>query len=265
MTRGAEVREPERYAGAAEDADWRAAEEEMRALAENGTRDLVDSPAGELPIGCEWMYKVKYNSDGMINRHKARLVAKSYAQKHGTDFDETFAPVAKMMIVRVNYDSGCKGVASGTNTCRLKKSLYRLKQAHEHGTQELRNNCVSWALRRQKRTLQCSSGRLESDRLVFCYMIDDLVITGADCKETTRARSQLAASFGMKNLGDLHCFLRIQEIRTSPEGILMNQRHYALSMRFKFGMAEWKPIPTPLGRTVKLHPDSGRVCGPTRF
>jgi hypothetical protein len=102
MTRGAEVREPESYARAAEDADWRAAmEEEMRAVAENGTWDLVDAPAGVKPIGCKWMYKIKYNSDGMINRHKARLVAKSYAQKHGTDYDETFAPVAKMMIDRV--------------------------------------------------------------------------------------------------------------------------------------------------------------------
>jgi hypothetical protein len=96
-------------------------------------------------------------------------------------------------------------------------------------------------------------------------MIDDLVITGADREETTRARRQLTASFEMKNQGDLHCFLGIQEIRTSPEGILMNQRHYALSIRFKFRMAEWKPIPTPLGRTVKLHPDSSRVCGRTRF
>jgi hypothetical protein len=201
----------------------------------------------------------------MINRHKAGLVAKSYAQKHGIDFDVTFAPVAKMMIVRVNCDSGCEGVASGANTCRLKKSLYGLKQAHEHGAQKLHNSCVSWALRRRKRILQCSSGRLDSDRLAFCYMIDDLVITGADREETTRARCQLTASFEMKNQGDLHCFLGIQKIRTSPEGILMNQRHYALSMRFKFGMAERKPIPTPLGRTVKLHLDSGRVCGPTRF
>jgi hypothetical protein len=73
MTGGAEVREPESYAGAVEDADWRAAmEEEIRALAENGTRDLVHAPAGALPIECEWMYKIKYNSDGMINRHKAQ-------------------------------------------------------------------------------------------------------------------------------------------------------------------------------------------------
>jgi hypothetical protein len=82
MTRVAKVREPESYAEAAEDANWYAAmEEEMHALAENGTGDLVDAPKGVKPIGCKWVYKIKYNTDGSINRYKARLVAKSYAQK----------------------------------------------------------------------------------------------------------------------------------------------------------------------------------------
>ena len=53
-------------------------------------------------------------------------------------------------------------------------------------------------------------------------------------------------------------------IRT-PEGILIIQRHYVLSMLFKFGMANCKSISTPLDRTVKLRPDSRKVCDPTRF
>ena len=75
---------------------------------------------------------------------------------------------------------------------------------------------------------------------------------------------QLAASFDMKDLGDLHYFLGIEVIRT-PEGILISQRHYVLSMLFKFGMADCKSVSTPLDRTVKLRPDSRKVCHPKRF
>ena len=68
----------------------------------------------------------------------------------------------------------------------------------------------------------------------------------------------------MKDLGDLHYFLGIEVIRT-PEGILISQRHYVLNMLFKFGMADCKSVSTPLDRTVKLRPDSGKVCDPMRF
>ena len=67
MSRVAEVREPESYAEAANEANWRAAmEEEMHTLAENETWDLVDAPKGVKAIGCRWVYKVKYNTDGCL-------------------------------------------------------------------------------------------------------------------------------------------------------------------------------------------------------
>ena len=75
---------------------------------------------------------------------------------------------------------------------------------------------------------------------------------------------QLAASFDMKDLGDFHYFLEIEVIHT-PEGILISQRHYLLSMLFKFGMMECKSISTPLDRIVKLRPNSGMVCDPKRL
>ena len=68
MTRIAEVREPESYIETENDMNWRAAmEEEMHALAENETWDLVDAPKGVTPIGCRWVYKVKYNTDDSVN------------------------------------------------------------------------------------------------------------------------------------------------------------------------------------------------------
>ena len=68
MTQVAEVCEPESYAKAVKDANWRAVmEEEMHTQAENETWVLVDAPKGIKPIGCRWVYKVKYNIGGSVN------------------------------------------------------------------------------------------------------------------------------------------------------------------------------------------------------
>ena len=89
--------------------------------------------------------------------------------------------------------------------------------------------------------------------------VDDLVIASADLDEIGHVKLQLAASFDMKDLGNLHYFLGIEVIHT-PKGILIGQRHYVMSMLFKFGMADCKSVSTPLDRTVKLRPDSERFA-----
>ena len=133
---------------------------EIDALESNGTWELVTVPPGKTAIRCKWVYKTKYNSDGTVERHKARLVIYGNKQQEGINYNETFAPVAKMVTVRTflsvaavkNWELHQMDVhnaflhgdlneevymrlplgfiARGKNTvCKLKKSLYGLKQA----------------------------------------------------------------------------------------------------------------------------------------
>ena len=89
--------EPPTFAQAERDANWRAAMlEDMKAIEENETWELIDPPPGCHSIGLKWVYKVKRDECGAIVKHKAHLVARGFIQREDIDFEEVFALVAHM-------------------------------------------------------------------------------------------------------------------------------------------------------------------------
>jgi hypothetical protein len=93
---------PAGYEEASANQHWMAAmKEELMMIEKNQTWMLVNRPAHKKAIGVKWVYRTKFNADGSINKHKARLVVKGYAQMFGVDFSETFAPVARLDTIRM--------------------------------------------------------------------------------------------------------------------------------------------------------------------
>ncbi|CAL2278968.1 unnamed protein product [Prunus armeniaca] len=93
--------EPENYKDAAQDESWRKAmEAELEMIEKNDTWKLVERPFAKPVIGVKWVYKTKLNLDGTVQKNKAGLVAKGYSQKPGIDYNETFAPVARLDTIR---------------------------------------------------------------------------------------------------------------------------------------------------------------------
>jgi len=76
-------------------------------MKQNQTWIMTDLPQGKTTIGCKWVFRIKYNADGKVERHKTRLVAKGYTQLKGINYMDTFSLVAKLTTVRLLLTLAC--------------------------------------------------------------------------------------------------------------------------------------------------------------
>lgn len=242
-------------------------EEEMAALEENQTWDLVDLSAGKAAIGCKWVYVVKMNPDGSVARLKARLVAKGYAQMYGVDYTETFSPVAKLTSVRIFislaainhwplYQLDVKNaflhgdlseevymeqplgfIAQGESgkVCKLKKSLYGLKQSPRAWFGRFSSAVVKFGMQRSACAHTVFYKHTSYGCVLLIVYVDDIVITGSDAGGIDALKSFLKDEFHTKDLGILKYFLGI-EVSRSKKGIFLSQRKYVSDLLDDTGM-----------------------------
>ena len=260
---------------------------ELAALVTNQTWSITDLPPRKSAIGCRWVYKIKYHSNGTIERYKARLVAKGYNQMEGIDFLDTFAPVAKLTTLRLllalaatkNWDLKKLDVnnaflhgdlnekvymklppgfqaANRNKVFKLQKSLYGLKQAGRQWYAKLSNFLKShnYNISTVDHSLFLKhDGEKTTALLVY---VDDIVLTGNNLAEINQITTLLHQHLCIKNLGDLTYFLGL-EISRNNTGIHLSQRKYTLDLLTKNGMLACAPSFTFMAHTLLLTANKG--------
>lgn len=204
---------------------------EMKALARNHIWEKCQLPEGKKPIGCRWVFTIKRRPDGTIERYKARLVAKRYTQIYGVDYSETFSPVAKMDIVRVllsiaaNKDwplhqfdvtnaflhgelkkevymeipPGIFDEFGDGEVCRLKKTLYGLKQSPRAWFGIFTDAMKKFEYRQSNADHTLFTKKRGEKITCLLIYVDDMIITGDDLEEIEKLKKNLATEFEMKN------------------------------------------------------------------
>uniref|UniRef100_A0ACD5U8P7 Uncharacterized protein n=1 Tax=Avena sativa TaxID=4498 RepID=A0ACD5U8P7_AVESA len=280
--------EPASLAEAEKDEDWRLAMvDELVSIEQNSTWLMMDLPAGHRPIGLKWVYKLKRDADGLIVKHKARLAAKGYVQRPGIDFDEVFAPVARLDSVRLLlavaaqfkwqvhhmdvktaflngelgeevYVSQPPGFVDGRNSSkvmRLHKALYGLRQAPRAWNTKLDAVLRSLGFARSASEHAVYTRGDGNSRLLLGVYVDDLIVTGACDAAISEFKQQMCDRFKMSDLGLLTLYLGI-EVSQEPGHITLWQSSFATKLLEKAGMADCNTVHTPMESRLKLSKQS---------
>jgi hypothetical protein len=254
--------------------EWKEAiNAEVLALLARGTWDYVDIPGGTNLVDNKWVFKVKYTSDGRIDRFKARLVARGFTQIRGQDFDETFSPTMRkesfrlILAVAARFDWALEHMdvdnaflesvisediymtipegiyGQDGKCCRIRKGLYGLKQSARNWYLVLVSQFRKLGFRPTK-----DPGLFKHPKthVVIGFHVDDLIIGGIDKEAVKGTKQALSQRFKMKDLGELNFFLgmRITRDRTTGD-ITLSQSQYAREVLSRFGMLDAVSISSP--------------------
>ena len=265
---------------------WKAAaDSEYQSLMENKTWELVKLPDNRTVIGCKWIFKVKYGDQGQVNRFKGRLVAKGYSQKYGKDFDETFSPVVRFDSIRtllafavekqmlihqmdvvaaflhgdleediyMEQPEGYVIPGKEDMVCKLKKSLYGLKQSPRCWNRAFTDSMKSLNFT-QSQAEPCMFIRRSADGTelsIIALYVDDLITVTTNEAEMNEIKASLRQNFKMKDMGSLHFCLGVN-IKQCTDMIKLSQKQYIQKLLKRYELTDANPVSTPMDLNVRL-------------
>jgi len=231
--------------------EWKAAmQKEYSQLQSRKTWSLVDLPAGERTIGSKWVFAIKGDQYGYVERFKARLVAKDCRQEYGVNYTETFSPVARYSSIRLvialaveykmfmhqmdvsaaylNSDlqdvgymrqpEGFVDTAYPKRVLRLHKSLYGLKQSGREWNQKLDSTLQHIGF------IQCPSEpciytkKIGGNLSIIVVYVDDLIISCSRKEDLVNIKLQITQEFDVVDGGELNHFLGMEIERNGETG-----------------------------------------------
>jgi hypothetical protein len=197
-------------------------DEEFSTLYKIDTWDLIPLPPCKSVVGCRWVYKIKTNSDGSIEQYKAKLVTKGYSQQYGMDYEETFAPVAKMTTIRTLivvtsihqwhisqldvkntflngdlqeevYMAPPPGISHDSEyICKLKKALYGLKQAHHAWFEKFSIVISSLGFVSSSHDSALFIKCTDAGHIILSLYVNDMIIIGDNIDSISVLKTKLA-------------------------------------------------------------------------
>ena len=231
---------------------YNAMKDELDSMKSNEVWDLVELPQGAKAISCKWVDKTKRDSLGNIKRYKARLVAKGFTQKEGIDYKETFSPVSKkdslriilalvahfdlelqQMDVKMSFLNGDleeevyikhpEGFSSREGkhlVCKLKKSIYGLKQASRQWYYKFHGVITSFGFIENSMD-QCINHKVSVSKTCFLVLyVDDILLATNDRGMMHGVKQFISKNFDMKDMGEASYVIGIKIHRNRSCGIL---------------------------------------------
>ena len=263
---------------------WREAmQEEIDSLQEHDVYELTELPRGRKAVGCKWVFKIKHNADGSVERYKARLVAQGYSQRYGLDYDETFSPVVRFESIRtvvalpvqrglklhqidvtsaflngeledevyMEQPEGFEVEGKEDLVYKLNKSLYGLKQSSRCWNSVLDEHLKSIGFV-QTESDPCIYVKVkDGDIFIAAVWVDDIILAGKTDEEISNVKASIAERFQVKDMGELKYILGQQVIQKNGK-VWIGQPTYTENILKKFGMENCKPVETPVDLSSKL-------------